>query len=283
MKMNSKILPAIVAPLVALLVFGQPFPAAAITNATPSTSTGNTMVVPAKPNIAAAPAVGTRSAPGAADTEDIRDIRPPYHISPGWMWLVWLGAGAALAALAYGLWRWRHRLPGMRVKLPFELALEQLEAARNLMQPERAREFSIRVSEVVRNYVEVRFATRAAHRTTGEFLHDCVAASDSPLAEHRPLLGDFLYHCDLAKFARWVLSVSEMEAMLQSGTTFVRETGLAAEVSGPESPAHSGRASSPRRPPTKAQPDAPATEAGVDRDVSQANLQKSERLDALPS
>jgi hypothetical protein len=138
--------------------------------------------------------------------------------------------------------------------LPYELALERLEAARGLMQPEHAREFSIAVSEVVRNYVEERFATRAAHRTTEEFLHDCVAQTDSPLAGHRPLLGEFLHHCDLAKFARWVLSVPEMEAMLSSASAFVRETGQAAAN---QSPAHSDRAVTPTRLPGSARPGAP--------------------------
>ena len=33
---------------------------------------------------------------------------------------------------------------------------------------------------------------RAAHRTTEEFLHDLLKLPDSPLAEHRETLGDFL-------------------------------------------------------------------------------------------
>ena len=36
----------------------------------------------------------------------------------------------------------------------------------------------------------------------------------------RPL-GEFLGHCDLAKFARWQLSVPQMEAMLQSARDFI--------------------------------------------------------------
>jgi hypothetical protein len=39
------------------------------------------------------------------------------------------------------------------------------------------------------------------------------------------LLGDFLRHCDLAKFARWILSNDEMETMLQSAHNFVLDTG----------------------------------------------------------
>ncbi len=197
------------------------------------------------------------AAPTSAVTEDIRDIRPPYHISPGWLWLAWTVGGVALAALSYGLWRWRHRLPGLRPKLPFELALEELEAARELMQPEHARAFSIRVSEVVRLYIEVRFATRAAHRTTEEFLYDCLAETASRLSAQRELLGEFLHHCDLAKFARWVLSVPEMEAMLQSASNFVRETGVAAQAAEQLS-AHSVSATKPTSLSGVAQPGAPA-------------------------
>jgi len=222
--------PAAVAALVALSV---------LANAQVKAITAAPAGKPAASAPSSAPAaIAAPTAPSV--TEDIRDIRPPFHIPPGWLWLAWTAGGCALAALGYGLWRYRHRLPGLRPKLPYELALERLKDARRLMQPEHAREFSIAVSEVVRNYVEERFATRAAHRTTEEFLHDCVAQADSPLAGYRPLLGGFLHHCDLAKFARWVLSVPEMEAMLASASAFVRETGQSASSN--QSPAHSVRA-----------------------------------------
>jgi hypothetical protein len=167
------------------------------------------------------------SAPVATQSlanEDIRDIRGPYHIPPGWLWLAWVAGGLALAGLGYGAWRWHHRL-GLRVKLPYEIALEQLEAARRLMQPEQARAFSIAVSEIVRDYIETRFAVRAAHRTTEEFFRDLATQPNSPLMTHQPVLADFLKHCDLAKFARWILSVPQMEAMLQSASTFIVATG----------------------------------------------------------
>jgi len=156
--------------------------------------------------------------------QDIRDIRPPYHIPPGWLWLAWVGGGLTLVAIGYGAWRWRNRL-GLRKKLPYELALEQLEAARRLMQLEQARAFSIAVSEIVRDYIEKSFPVPAAHRTTEEFLRDLATRPDSPLVTHQPVLADFLRHCDLAKFARWVLSVPQMEAMLQSAGAFIVATG----------------------------------------------------------
>jgi hypothetical protein len=64
-------------------------------------------------NIVATPA----SSQPTAD-QDIRDIRPPYHIPPGWLWLAWVAGGLVLAAVGYGAWRWSHRL-GLRVKLPY--------------------------------------------------------------------------------------------------------------------------------------------------------------------
>ena len=157
-------------------------------------------------------------------TEDIRDIRGPKPISSSWLWPLWLAGGAALAALLYAGWLWNRRR-ALAALLPYEIALARLEEARALMQPENAREFSIAVSEIVRHYIEQRFRVWAARRTTEEFLHDLLEPSDALLTSHRSLLAEFLRHCDLAKFARWILSSEEMDTMLESACRFVRETG----------------------------------------------------------
>jgi hypothetical protein len=163
------------------------------------------------------------TAPNAM-TQDIRDIRGPKHIPSPRLWPSWLAGGLALAALGYAAWRWNRRRALAAAKLPYEIALDRLEEARALMQPENAREFSITVSEIVRHYIEARFHVCAARRTTEEFLHELIGPSDALLASHQSLLADFLQHCDLAKFARWILSLEEMENMLQSARTFVIET-----------------------------------------------------------
>jgi hypothetical protein len=139
---------------------------------------------------------------------------------------MWIAGGLALAVAAYGAWRW-YRHVRTAPRLPYEIALDRLEKVRALMTVETAREFSIEVSEIVRSYIEARFQVRAAHQTTEEFLHDLLEPSDALLAGHRQLLADFLHHCDLAKFARWVLSVEEMEEMHGSARVFVFETGKA--------------------------------------------------------
>jgi hypothetical protein len=160
----------------------------------------------------------------AAVVEDIRDIRPPIHIPYGWLWAAYLTGALALAGLAYAAWRWRKRGRFHRKPL-YEVVLEQLEAARRLMTAEQAYTFSITLSEIVRDYIERQFQARAAHRTTEEFLHDLLTEKHPALAAYRPALADFLEHCDLAKFARWQLSVPEMEAMHLSACAFVMETG----------------------------------------------------------
>jgi len=194
------------------------------TPASPATPAAST-VAPANNITAPALAKISPATTSSVMNEDIRDIRGPKHIPSPWLWPLCLAGGASLAALLYAGCRWNRRRAFAAALLPYEIALAKLEEARALMQPEKAREFSITVSEIVRQYIEVRFEVWAARRTTEEFLHDLIDPSDVSLANHRDLLADFLRHCDLAKFARWILSIEEMETMLQSAHNFVLETG----------------------------------------------------------
>ena len=158
----------------------------------------------------------------AAPQEDIFDIRPPIHIEAPFPWLAWSAGALGVAVLCFGAWR---LLCSHRRKLPYELALQNLEKARALMQSDDAEPFSLAVSEIVRRFIEEVLPVRAAHRTTDEFLHDLTNLSNSPLASHRYTLADFLGHCDLAKFARWSLTIPQMEAMLESARAFVIDLG----------------------------------------------------------
>jgi hypothetical protein len=177
-------------------------------------------VAPAQP-LAKSPAPTPAAATAATD---IRDIRGPISIPYGWLWAAYVAGGMVLAAALYGAWRWYSKPPPARVKEPAEIALERLEKARELMIPERAREYSFAVSEITREYIEARFHERAARRTTEEFLHDLVGQAGTPLSRHRALLEDFLQYCDLAKFARWQLSPMDMASMYESARTFILET-----------------------------------------------------------
>ncbi len=181
--------------------------------------------------------------PGAASTagvavptptpSDIRDIRGPVPIPAPWLVPLLVAGALLLAALAFVLARrwWRRR--AQRVpppRPPDEIALERLAAARAFLDPAHAREFCFAVSEALRLYIEDRFAVLAARRTTEEFLVDLVRTPAPGLASHRALLEDFLRTSDLVKFARAPLATSEMEAMLESASRFVRDTRPTAEA-----------------------------------------------------
>ena len=102
-----------------------------------------------------APATGPAAA--SASDEDIRDIRGPKSIFPLWLVMAWIAAGILVAIAGLALWRRLQRPPPPRRLELFEIALQRLEDIRSLMHPSTVREFSIAVSDIVRQYIEAQF------------------------------------------------------------------------------------------------------------------------------
>jgi len=179
-------------------------------------------------NASAAPLAPTAS-PAA---EDIIDIRPPIHIAAPFPWLAVSAAAFGLAGIGVAGWKLLRR---QRRKLAYEIALEHLENTRPLMREFHAEPFCLAVSDVIREFIEEELLVRAMHRTTNEFLH--LSLSDLQLTPHRDALANFLQHCDLAKFARWSLTIPQMEAMLSSAREFVIDLGKPKPKKASSSPA----------------------------------------------
>lgn len=161
--------------------------------------------------------------------EDIRDIRGPISVLPGWV-IPALIAGAVILLLAiYGFWRWRRKRRA-RPLLPYEVALQRLESIRALMRPAEARAFTTAASDIVRSYIEQRFDIAVTRRTTEEFLRD-LDMSTTGLAKYTAALGEFLQQCDFVKFAAMSsLTTQDMEALLQSARAFVLATAKPEEA-----------------------------------------------------
>lgn len=155
---------------------------------------------------------------------DIRDIRGPKLVLPGWLVPAAALLVCAIALGAFGLRAWLGRRRRARTRPPFEAALERLEQIRPLMQPALAREFCIAVSDIVRGYIELRFAVTATHQTTEEFLVNLLESPKPSLLRHRALLSDFLQQCDLVKFAGLSLTVENMLSLHESARAFLLET-----------------------------------------------------------
>ena len=181
-------------------------------------------------NASAAPVAPTAS-PAA---EDIIDIRPPIHIAAPFPWLAVSAAALGFAGISAAAWKLLRR---QRRKLAYEIALERLENTRPLMREFDAEPFCLAVSWVVREFIEEVLFVRAMRRTTNEFLRDLAMLSYLQPDPHHDTLTNFLQHCDLAKFARWSLTVPQMEAMLSSAKDFVIDVGKPKSVKASHLPA----------------------------------------------
>ena len=164
-------------------------------------------------------------APGNPQGQDeIDDIRPPLFYLHSWTWL-WLALAAiALVALLVYLWQWLKPNRLLSARSAFDLTLEKLNQARELLKEEDPMPYAIFVSETIRAYLGQRFLTPSTRRTTDEFLRVMESDPHTPLAEHRDLLRHFLEACDLVKFAKYRPTLAELEDVQNRAVTFVTAT-----------------------------------------------------------
>jgi hypothetical protein len=148
---------------------------------------------------------------GRDEANEMRDIKGPLAVpfSPVSL-LPWLVGVAGLGAIVYWLyWRYRGRArpevvaPAVPPRPAHELAYESLQAleASGLLELGEVKTYHIRVSDILRVYVDGRFAVEAMEMTTGEVLRGLRGAgvSGSVIDDCRQLLE----RCDLVKFAKF--------------------------------------------------------------------------------
>lgn len=105
-----------------------------------------------------------------------------------------------------------------------------------MLNPVKAKEFSILVSDTLRSYVEARFRIKATHQTTEEFLK-MLSQSEAPeLKKQVKSLSSFLTYSDIAKFAQGALTLPQMEEMLLIATSIVESTAPTASTPTKTSP-----------------------------------------------
>lgn len=169
--------------------------------------------------------------PENADPMAPKDIAPPVALTrrglPLWLTIL-LGIVALLCLLAALWWWYRRRTRPAEAPPPRPAHLVALEALRqlqhdNLITMGRIDEFYVRLSAIVRRYVEWRFGLRAPEQTTEEFLAVAHTTGDI-IGAHRDLLGAFLQQCDLVKFARHQPTSDDMQRVWDSAKTFVEHT-----------------------------------------------------------
>jgi hypothetical protein len=170
-----------------------------------------------------------------AGDERPADIKGPAAMSqrPVWPWVL----AALLAAGALGIWLWRRRrrpqaapaAPAAPPVPPDERAYAELGRllASGLLERGQVKEFYIELAEILRRYLEGRFAVDTFERTTSEILEALRVARlhlkvTSATAE---LLGA----CDLVKFAKYAPRPDETRGTVERAYRLIDETRPAGE------------------------------------------------------
>jgi hypothetical protein len=177
----------------------------------------------------AVPITVTSVVPDGVDYTEPKDIAPPMSLPPpAWPIALWaLLAAVAAGVLAAVLW-WRgrrRRATALRPQPAHLLALAELDRLQQaeLGDAERFEAFYVRLSAILRRYLDWRFGLRALMQTTEEFVASLTGA-ERALTPYRGLLGTLLAGFDLVKFARHRPQRSDMEEALRRVREFVERT-----------------------------------------------------------
>ena len=166
--------------------------------------------------------------------QDIKPIKPPLRAPVTFAEIApWLGIGLLIAALAvlayYFFFRKKAAAPPPTTRLkptipPYEAAIEALENLRlkKLWQSGRVKEYYTEMTDIVREYIELRFNVRALEMTTGEIASAINQTSVNGQAREKLLQALIL--ADLVKFAKEQPQPLENDLCLNHCFDFVRET-----------------------------------------------------------
>ncbi|NNF13287.1 MAG: hypothetical protein HKN72_08695 [Gemmatimonadetes bacterium] len=188
---------------------------------------------------------------GVEEGSDIREIRGPLAIPVGILSLLAVALFLMLlGAAVYAAWARRRKgegdegfLPGPSPRPAHEIALEDLQRleASTLLADGQIKQYHIRVSEILRRYVEARFHVPALEMTTWEVIGGLQSAGVDEGT--RVDLRRFLDQCDLVKFAKAEPDEAASRRLLELGRALVERTkGPEADTGSEESdpPARAG-------------------------------------------
>ena len=170
-------------------------------------------------------------------TKAIYDIKQPLAVSysildwlrDNWLWVV---IPIVIILIIFGVIRYLRNRP--KVEKVFEeakpiipihtLALNKLQELRDkkLWQSGYVKEYHIELSDVIRDYLEKRYAVKTHEKTTDEIFAGLKNKDIS--AENKNMLRQILALADLVKFAKEKPLPDENEQSIDNATSFVSQT-----------------------------------------------------------
>ena len=170
---------------------------------------------------------------GEPDPLQFRDVKDVVSMAPeqtdSLAWVGWsVGSAATLVWAAVALLVW----PGRTRQLtPKQWALKQLEQLRDseVMSEGDTEQFYVRLTDIVRQYIERQFAIAAPILTTDEFLAEATQ-HPSLQEEQRASLRVFLSLADLVKFAQFQPSAEDAGMAIDKATDFIQQSANQADA-----------------------------------------------------
>ncbi len=176
-----------------------------------------------------------------AGGEGMPELAGKLEVPPDRAYWPYWAAGIALAVfLAVYFFRRRAAVEGAKAAAPPWVRTKE-ELAR-LKDNVRTRRIGlegafVRLTDLVRGYLEERYAIPASTRTTDEFM-DSLRRSDAPIPDgEKPFIGEFLTVADQVKFARLAPDEAQLFAAVDGAETLVDHTAPKAELA-EEGPKH---------------------------------------------
>jgi uncharacterized membrane protein len=160
---------------------------------------------------------------------DIRDIKGPvglYNLTYIYIVLAII-AVIILIVLAVTLLK-KRRKPQETMTPPrpaHEIAYEALRElmSRDYIKAGRVREYYFELSNIVRHYIEDRFHLKAPEMTTEEFL-TTLKYSEVLNRDQKGVIKEFLSHCDMVKFAKYLPDEKEVASSYGSAKKLIDGT-----------------------------------------------------------
>lgn len=166
----------------------------------------------------------------APSLAELEGFAAPVDLPPSRAWVAWASGAAVvlLSAIAVAAWfGTRRKIKSVEKPLtPRELASRELD---KLWRDDTSRDdlklFYVRLTAIVRNYIEGTTGVHAPEQTTEEFIRE-IGAGERFSREERQRLKEFLEAADLVKFARFRPQSSDVAESYHRARRFV---GLAEE------------------------------------------------------
>jgi hypothetical protein len=166
---------------------------------------------------------------------DVKDqMTYPYSVKEFLPWIGLMVALIALIVIAVRLWRrWREKralfIKPAEPDSPYIAALKELENIRKerLWQNNQMKLYYTRITDVLREYIEARFALQAMEKTSAEILTELIPAGIDKSDYNS--LKELLEVADLVKFAKYIATESENENAIPAAIRFISSTAIKKE------------------------------------------------------